>query len=227
MDYDQDNSIHDSANDNSVNAGIREYGNMFSGAAAGAPLAGLGTVSGGMSVSSNATVIDQSVNANVNAGGDVGLESASSAIAATAPNANAAGGDIVFDSSVDNSVDYTIGGDAHIGNTTTIENTFGSYNSAVDNSTTDNSLHTEIMDSFNHELTNTLGSYNTDNSSVDESVTTTISETFNDSFNEEFAPTMTNTQSWNDESSSIWTSGDDADIVDGGATNTETDVDTF
>src|SRR5690606_1388426 len=132
--------------------------------------------------------------------GDVALGSASSVVASTGSNSNAAGDDITWDNSVDNSVNYLTGGDAFIGNTTNIETTIASHNSAVDESMTDNSLHSNITDSFTSEWTSNTAI----DDSVDESINTTISDAFNNSFNEEFSPTLDNDQSWTDSSTDIW-----------------------
>ena len=100
------------------------------------------------------TVIDQSVNQNIWADGDVTQNFDNDAIAATGDDAIAAGDDVDIDQTQDDSTTITAGGDANVGNETTTTDTDGSYNEATDSSTTtDDSTTVVATDSANDSST--------------------------------------------------------------------------
>lgn len=82
------------------------------------------------------TVIDQSVNQNIWAGGDVTQTFDNEAVAATGDGAIAAGQDVAVDQSTDNSTTITAGADANVGNDTSTTTVTDSYNQQTDSSAT-------------------------------------------------------------------------------------------
>lgn len=196
-----DNSVDDSYNswtdgstdDHSTNAGIRTY-NAGMGDVS---LAGAATGGGGaLDVTSHNTIVDQSVNGNVAAFGGVGLGSMGDAVVASGDGAMAAGDDVEIDQRLDESTVIMGGGDVNVGNTTSISNVIGSYNSETDSSTnTDNSWEVDVDESFNDD---------------------SDSYTATNSFNEEL--TSINENDWDVDANVIWDS-EDSVVVD------DTDVD--
>lgn len=159
--YNTDNSV----TDNSVNAGVREYNTGF-GAWGGASAAESGAAggSGHTEIWSNSTILDQSVNQNIAGDGDVDQSFANSSVAASGEGSIAAGGSVDWDYSVDESTDFTAGGDINIGNETTITTITDSMNEYnLDYSYTDNSSVVDVTDSFNDfsENYSADGSFNT------------------------------------------------------------------
>lgn len=176
-----DNSVDDhsdnSVNDDSVHVGNRSYEVGFGGAAGAA---------GG-----NATIVDQSLNANVDSGGGVKQWVSNEAVIGSGDGAMAAGGDIDIYQDVDRSTNIEAGGDVNLDNTTEITTTINSGNTYTDNSQySDSSTDTHIEDSLN-----------------DYSETWTA----NTSFNEEFEGIENDT--WNIDADVIWGS-DTAAIAD-------------
>lgn len=95
------------------------------------------------------TVVDQSVNQNIWAEGDVTQVFDQDATVASGDDAIAAGEDVAIDQSEDNSTTITAGGDANVGNDVTETTVDGSYNETVDSSTnTDASTDVVVQDSF-------------------------------------------------------------------------------
>jgi hypothetical protein len=158
--YNTDNSV----TDNSVNAGIREYNTGF-GAWGGASAADSGAAGGGHTeIWSNSTIIDQSANQNIAADGDVDQSFANSSVTASGEGSIAAGGNVDWDYSVDESSNFSAGGDINIGNETTITTISDSMNEySLDYSYTDNSTVVDVTDSFNDfsENYSADGSFNT------------------------------------------------------------------
>lgn len=144
--YNTDNST----TDNSVNAGVREYNTGF-GAWGGASAAESGAAgSGHTEIWSNSTILDQSVNQNIAADGDVDQFFGNSAVSASGEGSIAAGGSVDWDYSVDQSTNITAGGDINIGNETTVTTVVDSYNEFSESlSYTDNSTVIDVTDSFN------------------------------------------------------------------------------
>lgn len=97
-------------------------------------------------ITNNSTLVDQSVNQNIWAHGDVMQVFDNEAVLATGENSNAAGEDIVNDSSHDASTTIIAGDDANVGNQTDVSIVEDSYNSTSDASTTDNSVDVELTD---------------------------------------------------------------------------------
>ena len=160
--YNTDNSV----TDNSTNAGVREYNTGF-GAWGGASAAESGAAggSGHTEIWSNSTIVDQSVNQNVAADGDVDQSFANSSVVASGEGSIAAGGSVDWDYSVDESTDFSAGGDINIGNETTITTITDSMNEYnLDYSYTDSSTVIDVTDSFNDfsENYSADGSFNTD-----------------------------------------------------------------
>ncbi|RLK47923.1 IniB N-terminal domain-containing protein [Microbacterium telephonicum] len=98
-------------------------------------------------ITNNSTLVDQSVNQNIWAEGDVMQLFDNEAIIASGQGSAAAGGDIVHDSSTDSSTTITAGGDAVVDNDVDVTTTEDSYNQTTDAPTTDNSTTTTITDS--------------------------------------------------------------------------------
>lgn len=166
-----------SEEDNSINAGVREYNTGFSGW-------GGGSAGGNASIYSQSTILDQSVNQNV-VGGGLTQDFGNSAVAASGEGAVAAGGDVSISRSLDASTSFDAEGDINIGNTTEI--------TTWDNvgNTTDISV----------ELTDNSQDWSIDNSYNDESINVDLT----DSFNEDFS--TTETENWTINTNVIWGSG--------------------
>jgi hypothetical protein len=95
------------------------------------------------------TVVDQSVNQNIWADGDVTQVFDQDATVASGDDALAAGDDLSIDQSEDNSTTITAGDDANVGNDVTQNTVADSYNETVDSSTTtDASTDVVVQDSF-------------------------------------------------------------------------------
>lgn len=161
-----------SSTDNSVNAGVREYNTGVWGGASAAESAAAGG-SGHTEIWSSSTIVDQSVNQNIAADGDVDQSFDNSSVTASGEGSIAAGGNVDWDYSVDESSNFTAGGDINIGNETTITTITDSMNEYnLDYSYTDNSTVVDVSDSFNDfsENYSADGSFNT--SEVFDSTTT-------------------------------------------------------
>jgi hypothetical protein len=187
-----DESVNDSYNtaevsftdDHSIEVGSREYNTGFGDLSVGA-LGGDGGFDG------RATVVDQSVNQNIDAFG-IEQSSDSFAVVASGDGAIAAGDDVDITQSLDDSTTIIGGGDVNVGNETTIENTVGSGNTYEDNSmTTDASQDWDIDESFN-DYSDTYEATN--------------------SFNDEIAISSEN--DWDVDANVIWDSEDSAIVGD-------------
>lgn len=88
-----------------------------------------------VTTTNNATVVDQSVNQNIWAEGDVMQLFDNEAVVATGQDSSAAGRDIVDDRSQDSSTTIVAGRDAVVDNQTDVSTVAGSYNETTDNST--------------------------------------------------------------------------------------------
>lgn len=151
-----------STTDNSINAGVREYNTGIWGASGSASAAAAG--SGHTEIWSNSTILDQSVNQNIAAEGDVTQGFSNSAVSASGEGSIAAGGDVDWSYDVDQSTNIIAGGDINIGNettVTTITDSMNEYN--LDYSYTDSSTVIDVTDSFNDLSENYAvdGSFNT------------------------------------------------------------------
>lgn len=89
-------------------------------------------------ITNNSTLVDQSVNQNIWAGGDVMQLFDNEAIVASGEGSAAAGGHIIHDSSTDSSTTITAGNDAYVDSDVDVSQVTDSYND--DSSTTDNSM---------------------------------------------------------------------------------------
>lgn len=137
-----DNSQHTYTDnsDHSINAGVRSYSVGAGEGAAGAAAAGGG----------NATIVDQSLNSNVAAFGPVFQGVESSAVVASGADSLAAGDDIDIETNIDQSTNFTAGGDINLDNTTTIDATINSGNTySFSSSWEDNSMDIDVDDSWN------------------------------------------------------------------------------
>jgi hypothetical protein len=155
---DTDESTNDSYNtftftstdDHSIHVGNRDYNTGFGdltvgGGAAAAAAAGEGS----LSIDGRATIVDQSVNQNIDAG-LVFQHGSSSAVVASGDDAVAAGDDVHIRTELDTSTHIEAGGDVNVGNETTTTNTLFSNNTYTDNSVyTDESMEVDIDDSWN------------------------------------------------------------------------------
>jgi hypothetical protein len=185
-----DNSDN-STNDNSVNAGVRSYDTGFGNV--------LGAAGGGgdMMIDNRSTILDQSVNTNIAAGGGVSQWVSTDAVVNSGDGAIVAGDDANVEYNIDNSTDLSAGGDILLdGSTKTVDFAYNSNNtSTVDVEVTDNSQDWDL-DNVGNEYSATL--------SVD------------NSFNDEFTATSTN--DWDVDANVIWDSGlsgiadDDSDV---------------
>jgi hypothetical protein len=188
-----DESVNDSNNsasfsytdDHSVEVGARSYSTGFGDLSLG----GLGGGAGDTLIDGRATVIDQSVNQNVDAFG-VEQTHENWAVVGSGDGSIAAGGDVSVHQSLDESTTITGGGDVNVGNVTDIVNTIGSNNEYTDSSTTtDASQEWDIDDSMN------------DSSSTYDAT---------NSFNDEIA--ITNETDWDVDANVIWNSEDSSII---------------
>lgn len=129
----------------------------------------INTLTQNVTIDNRSTVIDQSVNQNIWAKGDVTQIFDNEAVVASGDGAAAAGDD----ATVDNSDTEVSTGDINIGNETTDVTVEDSFN---DQSTeTDNSTETETEDSFND---------NSENTAVDNSTDVSADVAIDDSFND-------------------------------------------
>lgn len=122
------------------------------------------------------TIIDQSVNQNIWANGDVNQTFGNEAVVASGDKAIAAGNDVDQDTTLDNSTNIDAGNDVNIGNDETNTDIDGSYNDTTDTTeTTDNSTDIDVSDSGNDSSTDVAvdGSFN---DTTDVSVDTTVDE---------------------------------------------------
>lgn len=133
------------------------------------------------------TIVDQSVNQNIWANGDVNQTFGNEAVVASGDKAIAAGNDVDQDTTIDHSTDVSAGNDVNIGNDETNTDIDGSYNENTETTeTTDNSVDTDVTDSGNDSSTDVAvdGSFNdTTDVSVDTSVdedTTVVFDSGND-----------------------------------------------
>jgi len=97
-------------------------------------------------ITNNSTLVDQSVNQNIWAEGDVMQLFDNEAVLATGQDSTAAGDDVVHDSSQDSSTTIVAGGDALVDNDVDVSTVEGSYNSATDATSTDNSVDVALTD---------------------------------------------------------------------------------
>lgn len=144
------------------------------------------------------TIIDQSVNQNIWANGDVNQTFGNEAVVASGDKAIAAGNDVDQDTTLDHSTNIGAGNDVNIGNEETNTDIDGSYNESTDTTTeTDNSTDIDLTDSANDSSTDVAvgDSFNdttetTVDTSVDEDTTvvfdsgneTVIEDTSDDQF---------------------------------------------
>lgn len=114
------------------------------------------------------TVVDQSVNQNIWADGDVTQVFDNEAIVASGDDSMAAGDDATVENTLDQSTDIEAGEDVNIGNETDTTVVEDSFNEETDASTeTDSSVDVEVDDSLND---------NSDTVAVDESFNDTTTE---------------------------------------------------
>lgn len=174
--------LDESVTDNSVNAGLREYNTGFEG------FGGFG--GGNASIWSQATILDQSVNQNIVAGGDVAQEFSSVSIAASGEGSIAAGGSVDISQSLDASTTIDAGGDVNMNNVTELT----SYDN-VGNST-----------SIDVDITDASEDWDIDGSFNDESLNVDVADSFNDDF------TSTESEDWTINADVVWGSGNEAVI---------------
>lgn len=90
-------------------------------------------------ITNNSTLVDQSVNQNIWAQGDVMQLFDNEAVLATGEGSTAAGNDVIHDSSQDSSTTIVAGGDAVVDNDVDVSTVEDSHNETTDATTTDNS----------------------------------------------------------------------------------------
>ena len=110
-------------------------------------------VTNNTSIHNNNTIVDQSVNQNIWADGDVLQVFDQSAVVSTGQGSVAAGNDIVNDSSENSSTTIVAGNDVLVNNQLDVSVTEGSYNEVTVAPTTQTEVETEIEDSFNDTTT--------------------------------------------------------------------------
>jgi ribosomal protein L31E len=138
------------------------------------------------------TVVDQSVNQNIWADGDVTQVFDQEAVIASGDDAIAAGDDVDIDQTQDDSTHINAGDDVNMGNDTTTSVVDGSNNTTTDTTTTtDASTVTVVEDSAN-----------------DSSTTQTAAESYNDT-------ATTTTETTTDTDANVVYDSDDAAVVDG------------
>ena len=175
-----DTSVDDSYNtwsftstdDHSTNVGVREYNTGFGDLTVGGGSAAAATSgTGELFIDNRATIVDQSVNQNIDAG-LVFQGSSADAVVASGDDSVAAGDDVSVTTTLDDSTNITAGGDVNIGNSLDVTATIASNNSYTDNSTySRESVDVDIEDSWN-----------------DNSHTFSASESFND-YTDEYSET--------------------------------------
>jgi hypothetical protein len=122
------------------------------------------------SIDNRATIVDQSVNQNIWAQGDVNQMFDQEAIVNSGDNGAAAG----EDATVDNSNDTTTVGDVSIGNDETTTNIDGSFNDGSTNTETDVDL--ELEDSANDQSTDVAVDVEVEDSFNEAETTQTVTE---------------------------------------------------
>ncbi|HWI31683.1 MAG TPA: IniB N-terminal domain-containing protein [Microbacterium sp.] len=128
------------------------------------------------------TVVDQSVNQNIWADGDVTQTFDQEAVVATGEDSIAAGDDVDIDQTEDNSTTITAAGDANVGNETTSTVVDSSFNEATDASTTtDSSTDIQVEEALNDSSTTTTTT-DSDNSSAVEYTETNVDVEANTAF---------------------------------------------
>lgn len=116
------------------------------------------------------TVLDQSVNQNIWANGDVTQVFDQEAVVASGDGAMAAGDDATVENTIDNSTDIDAGDDVAIGSDVTETDVDGSFNETTDTTTTtDSSTTTTVDDALNQGTTTTT----TEDSFTDTTAVTT------------------------------------------------------
>ncbi len=135
----------------------------------------------------NNTIVDQSVNQNIWADGDVLQVFDQSAVVSTGEGSLAVGGNVVIDESQDSSTTIIAGNDAAVGNAFDVAVTENSHNEATYAPTTQTEVEVEVEDSFNDSqalTVNTDDSFNQTSSAsaetsigVDSDITITYDDT--------------------------------------------------
>jgi hypothetical protein len=137
-DSDNSTNTYTDSSDHSINAGNRSY--SLGAGGDGAAAAGAGS----------ATVIDQSLNANIAADGPVLQHIGSTAIVGSGADSMVAGGDIDVSYDIDQSTNFSADGDILIDSTKNVTEISDSYNTAnLSWEETDNSIDVDIDDSYN------------------------------------------------------------------------------
>jgi hypothetical protein len=184
--YDQDETYTDSStndsyntftftstDDHSVQVGNRDYSTGFGDLTVGGGAAAAAG-DGDTWIDGRSTILDQSVNQNID-GGHVFQSTSSTAVVGSGDDSIAAGGNVDITTTIDSSTTISSEyGDVNVGNETTIDNTVDSNNTYTDNSSyTDSSVEADIDDSWNDnsESYTADGSFNT---TEDYTETTTI-----------------------------------------------------
>ncbi|MFJ4037454.1 IniB N-terminal domain-containing protein [Microbacterium sp. NPDC090007] len=133
------------------------------------------------------TIVDQSVNQNIWANGDVNQTFGNEAVVASGDKAVAAGNDVDQDTTLDQSTNIDAGNDVNMGNEETNTDIDGSYNDTTENTeTTDSSTDIDLTDSANDSSTDVAvgDSFNdTTDTTIDTSVdedTTVVFDSDND-----------------------------------------------
>lgn len=180
-----------STNDNSINAGVRSYDTGFGNV--------LGAAGGGgdMMIDNRSTIVDQSINANVAAGGGLDQWVAPDAVVNSGDGSFVAGDDVNVTYNVNDATTIDAGGDILMdGSSKDVNFAYNSGNTAtVNTSVTDNSQ--------DWDLDNVDNTY---------SATLDVENSYNDEF------TTTSTNDWVVDANVIWDSGmsgiadDDPDV---------------
>ncbi|PTT18375.1 hypothetical protein DBR36_09450 [Microbacterium sp. HMWF026] len=173
--------LDESHTDNSINIGGRAYNTGYEG------WAGFG---GDVTIHSQDTILNQSVNQSI-LGGDVSQGFANSAVSASGEGAVAAGGDVTISRSLDASTNFDAEGDININNTTELT----SYDNV--GNTTDISV----------DLTDASQDWTIDNSYNDASTNVDLTDSFNDDFS------SSESENWTINADVIWGSGN-SEVVD-------------
>lgn len=144
-------------------------------------------VTNNTNVYNNNTIVDQSVNQNIWADGDVLQVFDQSAVVSTGEGSLAVGGNVVIDESQDSSTTIIAGNDAAVGNAFDVAVTENSHNEATYAPTTQTEVEVEVEDSFNDSqalTVNTDDSFNQTSSAsaetsigVDSDITITYDDT--------------------------------------------------
>lgn len=150
------------------------------------------------------TLIDQSTNQNIWAGGDVTQVFDQEAVVASGDDAMAAGEDITQSIDTSTNIGNNVSGSVNVGNDTTTVDVDDSFNTTTDASTT-NDVDVDVDDSFNE---------NTDTETTENTETTTVSDSGNSAQTTQNSTENTQNTQTTVSDVNVAVAGDDATVVE-------------